>query len=46
MPETSFYYHAAYTAAAVIYAGYSFALWRRARRVHERLRHRGAPRPE
>lgn len=38
MPDTSTYYHAAYAAAAVLYAGYVLSLWIRARRVRERLR--------
>lgn len=38
-PDTSAYYHAAYIVAAVLYTAYSLTLWRRARRVRERLRH-------
>jgi len=38
MPDTSAYYRAAYTAAAVLYAGYVLSLWIRARRVRERMR--------
>ena len=29
MPENSFYYHAAYTAAIVIYVGYALSLYMR-----------------
>ena len=38
MPDTSPYYRAAYTAAAVLYAGYVLSLWIRARRVRDRMR--------
>lgn len=38
MPDTFAYYHAAYVAAAVLYAAYSVGLWLRARRVRARLR--------
>jgi hypothetical protein len=38
MPDTSAYYRAAYTAAAVLYGGYVLSLWIRARRVRERMR--------
>ena len=30
-------FYAAYTVTAVLYAGYLFTLWRRARRLQERL---------
>ena len=36
-PDTATYYHIAYTWAAVLYGSYSLLLWRRARRVRERL---------
>ena len=36
-PDTATYYHIAYTWAAVLYGGYALLLWRRARRVRERL---------
>jgi hypothetical protein len=35
-PDTGAYYHAAYIAAAVIYAGYVAFLWWRARRARPR----------
>jgi hypothetical protein len=31
-------YHAAYVIAAVVYAGYAWSVWWRARRARERLR--------
>lgn len=31
-PDTSFWYHAAYVAATVIYGGYAVSLWWRRRR--------------
>ncbi len=37
-PDTSAYFHAAYVVAAVLYTAYSLTLWRRARRVRDRLR--------
>lgn len=42
-PDTSAYFHAAYVVAAVLYAGYTFTLWRRAKRVRDRLRQAGRP---
>lgn len=42
-PDTSAYFHAAYIVAAVLYTGYALTLWRRARRVRERLRQSGRP---
>jgi hypothetical protein len=36
-PDTATYYHIAYTWAAVLYGSYALSLWRRARRVRERL---------
>jgi hypothetical protein len=36
-PDTATYYHIAYTWAAVLYGSYALLLWRRARRVRERL---------
>ena len=39
-PDTSAYYHVAYVWAAVLYAGYSAALWSRARRLRRRLAER------
>ncbi len=44
-PDTSAYFHAAYVVAAVLYTGYALTLWRRARRVRERLRRALPPRP-
>lgn len=44
-PDTSAYYHAAYIVAAVLYTGYALTLWRRARRVRERLDRAARPRP-
>jgi hypothetical protein len=35
MPETSFYYHLAYTIALGIYAGYGLNLYIRRKRVRE-----------
>jgi hypothetical protein len=34
--DTGFYYHVAYTLAAVLYGGYLASLWRRRRAVRER----------
>jgi hypothetical protein len=36
MPETSFYYHAAYTVALGIYAAYALSLYTRRKRVRSR----------
>lgn len=35
MPDTAFYYYAAYIAAGVLYGGYVASLWRRARRLRK-----------
>ncbi len=37
IPDTSAAFHLAYVVAAAIYGGYSLTLWRRARRLRERL---------
>ena len=38
-PENSSYMVAAYAVAAAVYGLYSLSLWRRRRRLQERLRH-------
>ena len=40
-PNTSTYYHVAYTWVAVVYVGYVALLWSRARRVRRQLRAAG-----
>lgn len=52
MVDTGGYYHAAYAAAALIYAAYAASVWWRARAVRARLAHErtasardDAPRP-
>ena len=37
MPDNAFYYHAAYTIAAVVYVGYAALLLRRRARVRRQL---------
>lgn len=37
-PDTSAYYHVAYSWLALLYAGYAVVLWSRGRRVRDRLR--------
>jgi hypothetical protein len=36
-PDTTSSYYAAYTITALVYIGYAFYIWRRAKRVRERL---------
>ena len=38
VPDTSAYYHAAYSWLALLYAGYAVSLWVRGRRIRDRLR--------
>jgi hypothetical protein len=40
MPNNAGYYHAAYIAAVILYGGYAFSIWWRARGVRARLRGR------
>ncbi len=40
MPDTTGSYYAAYTITALVYIGYSFYIWRRAKTVRERLKER------
>ncbi len=35
MPDTAFYYHAAYVAAGALYVAYVLSLWRRGRRLRK-----------
>lgn len=44
MIDTSGPFYAAYTLTAVLYGGYLFTLWRRARRLQERLNDGGRSR--
>ena len=39
-PDTTSSYYAAYTITAIVYIGYAFYIWRRAKRVRERLKER------
>jgi hypothetical protein len=41
MPDNAFYYHAAYTAAVIVYGGYIISLVIRSRRARDRIRRRG-----
>lgn len=41
MPDTTGPFIAAYTITALVYVGYAFHLWRRTKRVRERLKQRG-----
>lgn len=43
MPDTSTAFHLAYIVAAVIYGGYSFFLWRRARKLRARRAELSSP---
>jgi hypothetical protein len=38
IPDNGRFFVAAYIVAAVLYGGYALSLWRRSRRVDERLR--------
>jgi hypothetical protein len=42
-PDTTTYYHIAYTWAAILYSGYALFLWSRARRIRARLRDAARP---
>ena len=35
MPRNEAYYYAAYTLSALVYAGYAFSIWWRARKVEK-----------
>jgi hypothetical protein len=39
-PDTTSSYYAAYTITAIVYIGYSFFIWRRAKKVREQLQRR------
>jgi hypothetical protein len=39
-PDTTSSYYAAYTITAIVYIGYSFFIWRRAKRVRQKLSER------
>ena len=39
-PDTTSSYYAAYTITAIVYIGYAFYIWRRAKRVREQLKER------